>query len=207
MANKNENFFFDSFESCAQISFKAAKVLKRCLDEYDSDRVMEQLEEMHIIENDGDSAKHDVMHELVRAFITPIERDDIVEICNNIDNVTDSIEDVLIQFYMNNITHVKENAKKFADIVVECCDATTMLMHEFRTFRKSKKLAEIIIEINRLEEDGDRLYLKSMRELTLESENPFEFIAWREIYSYLEKCCDACEDVADIVESIAIGNS
>jgi len=65
----------------------------------------------------------------------------------------------------------------------------------------------LIIEINALEEEGDRLFIDSMRKLHTEEEDPIQIIAWREIYSYLEKCCDACEHVADIVESVIMKNT
>lgn len=80
-------------------------------------------------------------------------------------------------------------------------------MEEFADFRKSKTLHGLIIEINALEEEGDRLFIDSMRRLHAEVTDPIEIIAWREIYAYLEKCCDACEHVADVVESVIMKNT
>ena len=81
------------------------------------------------------------------------------------------------------------------------------VMEEFADFKKSKTLHGLIIEINALEEEGDRMFIDSMRKLHTEVKDPIEIIAWREIYVYLEKCCDACEHVADIVESVIMKNT
>ena len=64
-----------------------------------------------------------------------------------------------------------------------------------------------IIEINDLEETSDRLFMKSMRKLHTECSDPLHIIVWREIYIYLERCADACEHVADTVESVVMKNS
>ncbi|MEG2213103.1 MAG: DUF47 family protein, partial [Clostridiales bacterium] len=142
-----------------------------------------------------------------RAFITPIERDDIIQLSQNIDNVTDSIEDILIHIYINHITVIPPEAIEFSEVVIRCCQATRNMMEEFRHFKKSKRLRELVIEINRIEETGDAMFIRLLHDLQLQSKDPLYIIAWREIYNYFEKCCDACEDVADIVESIAITNS
>ena len=80
-------------------------------------------------------------------------------------------------------------------------------MQEFADFKKSKTLHGLIVEINALEEEGDRVYMEIMRRLHSEVTDPLEIIAWREIYNYLEKCCDACEHVADVVESVMMKNT
>ena len=78
---------------------------------------------------------------------------------------------------------------------------------EFPSFRKSKKLKDLIIEINTLEEACDQQFIQAMRALHTDGSDPLEIIAWREIYIYLEKCADACEHVADTVESVVMKNS
>jgi uncharacterized protein Yka (UPF0111/DUF47 family) len=80
-------------------------------------------------------------------------------------------------------------------------------LEEFKNFKSSKKLRDKIIEINRLEEDGDALYVDSMRNLYHTSKDPIELMCWTEVLHRLEKCCDNCEDVANIIESIVMKNS
>ena len=81
------------------------------------------------------------------------------------------------------------------------------MMEEFADFKKSKEIYQRIVDINALEEEGDRLFIQSMRRLHTDVADPIEIIAWREIFVYLEKCCDACEHVADAVESVMMKNS
>jgi len=81
------------------------------------------------------------------------------------------------------------------------------LLEEFSNFKKSKKLKELIININHIEEEGDAMHIKSMHNLHKYTSDPIQIIAWREIFDLFEKSYDACEDVADIVESITIGNT
>ena len=81
------------------------------------------------------------------------------------------------------------------------------LLEEFADFKRSKKLKEQIIRINDLEEESDRLFMSSMRDLHTQSTDPLRIIAWREIYGYLEYCADACEHAADVVESVVMKNS
>ena len=93
------------------------------------------------------------------------------------------------------------------DIVIQCCEEVCSLMKEFANFKVSKELKNHIIRINSLEEEADQLYIASMRKLHTETQDVLEVLAWREIYSYLEKCADACEHVADVVGSVVMKNS
>ena len=77
-------------------------------------------------------------------------------------------------------------------------------MVEFPEFRKSKAIKDMIIEINHLEENGDKLYTEAMRRLYSESGDAVEILSWTAIYDRLEKCCDKCEDVADVVETVIL---
>lgn len=206
MSNKN-SFYYRNFVESAEVSCEAAAALKEILCHFSVDTLEENMVKLHELEHKGDNKRHEITNVLVRAFITPIEREDILKLSQLIDDVTDCIEDILIRIYINNVTHIREDSIEFADIVIRCCDAMKDMLEEFPHFKKSKKLGEFIIEINRLEELGDDVYVKCMRNLHTTSKDPFEIIAWREIYEFFEKCCDTCENVADIIESIAIGNT
>lgn len=207
MANKKDSYWFDGFLQCARIATQAARTLYEILGRFDPRRLDEQLERLHGIEHNGDDVKHDLTGELARAFITPIERDDILQLSQNIDDVTDGIEDVLIHIYVNNITVMRADALPFAQNVVRCCEAMEHLLAELPNFRRSSTLTDLVVELNRLEEEGDRLYIQAMRRLHIESKDPVEIIVWREIYEYLEQCCDRCEHVADVIAGIAIDNA
>ena len=207
MAKKSDNYYFENFIQCVECGCQAAMMLEENLANFDVNRLSENLDELHKIEHDADKKKHEMMGVLVKAFITPIEREDIILLSQCIDEVTDQIEDVLIRIYINNVHTIRPEALQFTKVIIRCCKVLKEIMEEFANFKKSKTLHGLIIEINALEEEGDRLFIDSMRRLHTEVTDPLEIIAWREIYNFLEKCCDACEHVADAVESVMMKNT
>lgn len=204
---KHDTDYFDMFVRGAKFACKAADMLKSTLQAYDPATLPDRMQEMHTIEHDADEAKHDMMSELARAFITPIEREDFILLLQEIDNLTDAIEDVLIRIYMFNILTVRAEALDFTDIIVRCCATLKETLKEFRHFRKSSSIKETIVEINRLEEEGDALYTQAVRKLYLESHDPIELSVWRELFDRMEKCCDTCEHVANVVEGVMMKNA
>lgn len=207
MSRKQDTFYFDTFISCAEEACLAADLLKRTLSDFDPEETESKLEEIHTIEHRADEKKHMLTDRLAKAFITPIDREDIVLLSQNIDEITDKIEDVLIRIYINHIQDIPSEALQLLDIVIRCCNETCSLLREFADFRRSRKLKEIVIRINSLEEEADQLFIANMYRLHEKENNPLMIIAWREIYDYLEKCADACEHVADAVSSIVMKNS
>ena len=207
MSKKSDSYYFQNFIECVECGCQAAKMLEDNLNHFDTGLLQDKLDELHRIEHDADKKKNEMMAVLVKAFITPIEREDIILLSQSIDEVTDKIEDVLIRIYINNVQQIRPEALAFIKVIIRCCEALKEVMEEFADFRKSKTLHGLIIEINALEEEGDRLFIESMRKLHAEVTDPIEIIAWREIYVYLEKCCDACEHVADVVESDIMKNT
>jgi predicted phosphate transport protein (TIGR00153 family) len=207
MARKKGVNYFDTFVELVGYSCKAADLLKEILSDYDAEKLPDKMKEMHEIEHGGDEARHRMIRRLSREFITPIEREDIMAVADSIDTVTDTIEDVLMRMYMFNIKKVTEHALKMTDIIVKCCSALKTALDEFYNYRKSTKLHDLVVEVNRLEEEGDALYMEATRKLYVECENYKELAAWDTIYHYLEKCCDSCEDVANAIESVIMKNS
>ena len=207
MGKKQDAYYFNTFTACAEDACRAAHLLKNVLEDFKPEELEAQLDRLHEIEHSADEKKHDIMDHLAKEFIPPIEREDIVSLSQNIDNVTDKVEDILLRVYMNNVSQIGEDALAMMDVVVQCCEAVRELLQEFADFRRSRNLKKVIIRINDLEEAEDRLFMTSMRKLYTGSKDPIHIIAWREIYIYLERCADACEHVADVVESIVMKNT
>jgi predicted phosphate transport protein (TIGR00153 family) len=207
MARKNEFDYYRMFTRAAEYSAQAADILHNTLQNYDPDTLNDKMKEMHAVEHAADIAKHEMNRALARAFITPIEREDIMLLTQELDDVTDAIEDVLIRLYMFNVLSIRDEALEFSKMIFRCCEAMEEMLREFRNFRKSDSISKNIIEINRLEEEADALYTKSVRRLYLGSKDPVELMVWREIFDRMEKCCDTCEHVANLVESIIMKNS
>ena len=207
MAKKQDSFYFDNFIACAEDSCRAAEMLKGTLEDFRTEGLQERLDQLHEIEHSADMKKHDVLDRLAKEFLPPIEREDIVSLSQNIDNITDKVEDVMLRVYMNNVQEIEPGALKMTDVVIRCCQAVREMMTEFKDFKRSKNLKNLIIRINDLEEESDKLFMQNVRDLYTESEDPIRIIAWRDIYIYLERCADACEHVADVVESVVMKNS
>jgi predicted phosphate transport protein (TIGR00153 family) len=207
MKKKNEYNYFESFAKLSNYSYDLAVTLHETLSNFDPSHITEKVVEAHSIEHSADIAKHDIMNRLVKEFLPPIEREDITSLTQEIDDVTDSVEDVLIYIDMFNIQTIRPEILKFTELIATCCKAMDDALTEFKSFRNSKTLRNKIIEINRLEEEGDALYVEFMRNLYLTSKDPIELMCWTEILHRLERCCDNCEDVANIIESIVMKNS
>ena len=169
--------------------------------------IREKLDDMHKVEHAADEKKHEVLDALVKAFITPIEREDIILLSQNIDEVTDKIEDVMLRLYYNNIQSIRPDSLELVSIVVKSCDMVKLMLKEFASFRHSKSLRDHIIAINTLEEQADQVFVTSMRELHTTCTDPLQVLAWHEVYVHLELCTDDCEHVADVVDNIVMENS
>ena len=186
---------------------QGAHLLRGWLTEFDPAHIHEKLDEMHALEHEADEKKHEMLNVLARAFITPIEREDIILLSQNIDDLTDKIEDVLLRIYCNNVQTIRPDALKLIDVLIRCCGEVKEMLGCFSSFKNVKKLHEHVVNINTLEEEADALFYNSLRELHTTCSDPLTVISWREIYIYLENCVDACEHVADTVESVVMKNT
>ncbi len=207
MAKKQDTFYFETFVASTDYACQAAAILYETMANFQPEMLPRQLEIIHEVEHAADCRKHELMEVLAKAFITPIEREDIILLSQNIDDLVDKIEDVLIRLYCNNVQHIRPDALETAKLVVKCCDGVKKVMEEFRNFRHSKTLRQDIIDVNTLEEEADQLFFKSIRDLHVHCTDPMEVFCWHELYRYLEHCMDACEHVADVVESVVMKNS
>ena len=97
MAKKQDTFYFDTFTSCAEHAEEASRILRKCIDNYDPDNLSGSLDEIHKVEHDADMKKHELINVLAKAFITPIEREDIMLMSQCLDEVVDKLEDVFVK--------------------------------------------------------------------------------------------------------------
>ena len=165
MGRKHDSFYFENFTMCADFACRAAHMLHDALKDFDPDDLEARLAEIHKAEHGADEKKHELMNVLAHAFITPIEREDIIQMSQNIDEITDKIEDVLLRIYCNNIREMRPDALELVDIVIRICEETKLMLGEFANFRHSKTLHTHIININNMEEEADRLFIASLRSL------------------------------------------
>ncbi|MBO5317009.1 MAG: DUF47 family protein [Oscillospiraceae bacterium] len=204
---KGDKFYFENFAASAALSKEAASYLVECLENYDPEKLEQMMVSMHGIEHRADKKKHEMNAALAKAFVTPVDREDLDMLSHRLDDVTDKIEEVLQMFYINNIQSVDPAAVEFAKNIVKACDVLCSVMGEFENFKRSKKIHDLIIVLNDVEEDCDKLYLQSMRALSVNGADALTVIAWRDIYACLEACADACEHAGDCVGSVIMKNT
>jgi len=208
MARKQDkNDYFAMFVRQAELSREAAEYILRFMQKFDADGLDHALREVHKIEQTADEVNQKLMQVLFKEFLPPIEAEDIMALAHELDNVTDSVEDTLRHVYMYNITQINQPALEFCALIAKQCGVLCQIMEEFRSFAKSKVIHEYTKEINHLEEAGDELYTKCMRELFSKETDPREIIIWSNMYDAFELCCDTCEHAAEVVENAIMKNT
>lgn len=199
---KKEEVFFDLFVETTKHACLAAKKLDDLMNNYED--VNKKIKDIEQIEHNCDLSVHNIMQQLNKSFITPIDREDIYEIAKELDNITDAIEATAHRFNMYNVISITEDAKKLSALTVLCTQELKSLMEELKNMKTSKHIKNKIIEVNRIENEGDDIFRQAMTSLFSNDLNALEVIKWKEIYELLENTLDACEDVANIVEGIVM---
>lgn len=204
---KNDKFYFENFASSTALAKDASAYLVECLENYDPANIEAMLQNMHEIEHSADIKKHEMNEALAKAFVTPVDREDLDMLSQKLDDVIDMIEEILQKFYIYDIRDIEPAAVDFAKYIVRSCELLCEIMKEFENFKKSKNIRALIIELNDVEEECDKLYLASMRALTQNATDVLRTISWRKIYESLEACSDACEHVSECVGSVIMKNT
>ena len=200
-----EDTFFNIFISTGKITYKASTQLRSFMD--DLANAEENLKNIKETEHEGDRNQHLMRQELNKTFLTPFDREDIYLMANGMDDIIDLIESSSSRFVMLNVSNITEEAKQLADMIVKCCRELSIIMNELSNIKKYTDMEKHIIEINRLEEEGDKISRSAIKELFRSGEEVLEVIKWREIYQYLEDTLDACEDLANVIEGVVMKNA
>lgn len=206
MAKKSDTFYFESFVKLVDYSLKSAEFLDAVVKNFDNSKMLDLKNQIHKIEHDADIEKHNVTAVLVKEFLPPLDREDILNILRDIDDVTDAIEDVILRMYMYNVSKINEDVIEFTEVIVECSKALKLLMEEFVNFRKSKKLSQLISNVLRFEEKCDVLYTNAVRNLYVNEKDPLLINIWSDLYFRLENCCDMCGKVSSSLETSYMKN-
>lgn len=207
MKKKEEYSYFDEFVNNSKYVVESAEILKRTLKNYDKEKLEQSIKKVHGLENEADRALHKMRNYLIKDFLPPIDREDIVLIGHRLDDLEDGIDEILINFNILNITSVREDAIEFAELLIECVMSVKDALENFKNFKKADIVKEKSIAINVLEEKADRLYERAMKNLYKEEKDPIEIIKWTTIYNCLENSTDACEKLGDSLEDVVMKNS
>jgi predicted phosphate transport protein (TIGR00153 family) len=200
-----EQKFFDLFEESAKNIIKASQALKEMLDtwQFIDSRVAEITE----LEHEGDSITHQVISLLHRTFITPFDREDIALLAHTMDDIIDFVHATADSMFIYKITSPTQRAKELADIIVQGAIEVEKAVRGLRHKSEFKQILERCVEINRLENMADRVYRAAIGEIFENTSDITQIIKWREIYEHMESATDRAEDVADVLEGVALKNA
>lgn len=198
-----EEIFFDFFVEIVKKNVEAANLFYDLLNNYED--VANKVKKIEVIEHDCDAIVHRVFRQLDASFITPIDREDIHLIAKELDDITDQVELTAQRFMMYNVDVIKDEAIKLAKLAIDATTELEVLITDLRFMKKrTEKIHKKIIDINKIENDGDYVYRAAMRELFLNEKDVMQVIRWKSIYNFLEEILDSCENVANIIEGIVM---
>jgi predicted phosphate transport protein (TIGR00153 family) len=194
--------FFDLFEEAGGNIVRAADLLEQMLRDY-PDRA-DLARDILICEQEGDRITHDIIRRLNETFVTPIDREDIHALASALDDVVDFTEEVADYMGLYKIEAPMEQAQRQTQILHQAARQIAAAVPRLRGFQD---ISHYTVEINRLENDGDRVTREAMASLFDNGIDPMVVIRWKDIYERLESAIDATEQVANILESVVIKNS
>ncbi len=197
-----EDKFFGLFEESAHNMVKAAQGLKQMVDSWEY--INGKIAEISELEHQGDTITHQIMEQLNRTFVTPFDREDIALLAHTLDDVTDFIHAAADAMFIYKIDRPSQRAKELADIIVQAAVEVERAMPQLRHRAELRQILSRCVEINRLENMADRVFRAAMAELFDDSTDIAQIIKWREIYEHMEAATDRCEDVANVLEGVAL---
>jgi predicted phosphate transport protein (TIGR00153 family) len=197
-----EREFFDLFEEAGANIVRAAGLLERMVEGWPDNS--ELAREVVVCEQEGDRITHDIIQRLNQTFVTPIDREDIYDLASGLDDIVDWIEEVADFFALYRIEAPMEQAVQQAKILNLSCQQVAGAIPRLRTF---DDIHHFTVEINRYENEGDRVVREALANLFQAGIDPMLVIRWKDIFERLEDAIDATESVSNILEGITIKNT
>jgi uncharacterized protein Yka (UPF0111/DUF47 family) len=197
-----ERLYFELFEEAGQNIKRAADLLEQMMVGYPDTKSLAQ--DILECEHEGDRITHDIIDRLNHTFVTPIDREDILALASALDDIADYTEEVADYLGLYKIEAPMDQAIRLTRVLRESCHRVCEAIPRLRGFRD---ISHYTVEINRLENDGDRITREAVASLFDGGIDPMVVIRWKDLFERLEAAIDACEHVANILEGIVIKNS
>ena len=200
-----EGKFFDYFNQHAELAVRAAGELRSLFGDLSSleqrSRAIEKAEKL------ADQITHQTIQLLHQTFITPLDRDEIHQLINGMDDVLDLMEDIAQCLFLYDVRTVTSEAQKLADICVACTGKLREAIAKLETLDQPDAILRLCGDIDRLETEADHVFRAALAKLFREEADAREIIKQKEVYQLLEAVTDKCEDVANILEGIVLENA
>ena len=217
MARKQKFDYFQAFVDVSDRAVDYASQLVTFLESalerteagtpFDANEALERYNELHRLETDCDEVTHSIITALTKEFVPPIDRGDMMTLAKELDDVVDAVDEVLQRMYMYDVKSIRPEAVEMAHIVEEATRAVQSACSMLSNFKKMDILKPFIVKINDCEEEGDQVYIRSMHQIYSQSQKSLEAYGWGGVLASLEKCCDACETVADTIVLVVTKNA
>ncbi len=197
-----DRVYFELFEEAGQNILQAAELLDRMLSNFPDSKDLAR--EILVCEQEGDRITHDIIDRLNHTFVTPIDREDILALASALDDIVDYTEEVADYLGLYKIEAPMDQAINLARILSAAARQIAEAIPRLRGFRD---ISHYTVEINRLENEGDRITREAVASLFDGGIDPMVVIRWKDLFERLEAAIDAAEHVANILEGIVIKNS
>lgn len=197
--------FFDYFQAATTNLLDGARLLQALFDDYhDIEDAVARLTE---IEHRGDFIVHEVTNLLPRTLITPFDPDDIQRLIDAVDDALDTIHAVAGRLSIYQVTETKKPARRLARLIVESATELDLAIKGLQDKKQYGQVKERIVQINTIENSGDRVLEDGLRSLVERRDDIFDFMRWKEIYELLEAATDRLEDAGDVIQRVMIANA
>lgn len=204
---KKQNDYFELIQKQSAYCVEASNLLEDILCKFNADSVETYRTQMHGIEHQADEIYHDILKKLSTEFITPIDQEDILRLVQIIDDITDALDEVILDVYMYHIDVIPERTADLSRIVNQCVKALHEATAELKNFKKPEKLRGLLIKVNDIEIEADGVYMESIYALFGSDLDGKALLGAKAVYEGLENCCDLCEHAADVIEQVIIKNT
>jgi predicted phosphate transport protein (TIGR00153 family) len=195
--------FFDLFDKQADLAVEAASFFSKLVTDFKVDE--QEVQKMKDIEHRADDVAHQMMDQLNKTFITPFDREDIHALCKELDNIIDMLYAITNRLKVYKILSPDRNLTEFSRVIEMSVKGVAQAVKGLRDTKNYKAILKVCIEVNSLENLGDKMRDDMLGELFEKYANdPMAVIKWKEIYQDAERVLDVCEDVVHMVESILV---
>jgi uncharacterized protein len=195
----HEEKFYDDFKMMADQLRHGARLLEQML--ASDPPIADKAHEIKEVEHQCDFLTHEIIQRLNKTFVTPIDREDIHELAKTLDDVMDAIDSAAALIPLYRIDKIRPGARELTRVIVQQCDEIRVAVE---ALERRKGVLERAIEINRLENEADRIHKNAISQLFDEETNAITVMKWKEILDVLEEATDACEDVANLLENVVV---
>lgn len=207
MARRKKYDYFKTLENIAENSYKSAEVLEKIMQNYSLDHLETESELIHHLEKENDRLILELTNELYDAFITPIDREDIMLLAESLDDILDGINGITYMFENLSIKELRADIDLFANLVVKATKGVLDAMREFPKFKNSKNLRDLLKVVRNTESEADRLFSRLKKELFYGDNDLLEIIKWKEIYERYEWISNSTENAVDLIGNLIIKNT